>query len=162
MVDLRSLIRSELDSFRTVATKRSILIDDPALPEIDCKARATPEDLIVCLKQLLTNALTFSEPGQLIAVALEPEPSKYKIVIRDEGPGVPDSERDSIFEAFVSVPRNIRKDTTGVPRPAELEGTGLGLYLARKIARRFGGDVTCQNRAGGGAEFTIELPRPIE
>ena len=160
-VDLRSVVSERVEAFRPIAAQRDILLDDLHLPELDCEVTAGSDDLGKCLWELLMNAYRFSEPGQLIEIQVKLEATKYRIVVCDEGPGVPDIERERIFDAFVSIPRYGRHLSADELPPAELEGTGLGLYVARKIARRLGGELTCKNRSTGGAEFTIELPRPI-
>ena len=66
----------------------------------------------------------------------------------DRGPGVPPDQRERIFEPFYRMPGASERDG----------GVGLGLALVRSIAERHGGRVDCDNRAGGGARFTLRLP----
>jgi protein-histidine pros-kinase len=70
--------------------------------------------------------------------------------VLDEGPGIPEAELERAFEPFY------RGEAS---RSRETGGTGLGLGIARNIARAHGGDVTLRNRAGGGLEATLMLPR---
>jgi two-component system, OmpR family, sensor histidine kinase RstB len=66
----------------------------------------------------------------------------------DRGPGVPDDERERIFEPFYRPSSRAGTDV----------GSGLGLALVREISRRHGGDVRCLGRAGGGSCFEVDLP----
>jgi signal transduction histidine kinase len=68
----------------------------------------------------------------------------------DEGPGIPEADLEHAFEPF------FRGEAS---RSRETGGTGLGLGIARNIARAHGGDVTLKNRPGGGLEATLVLPR---
>ena len=70
-----------------------------------------------------------------------------KLVVADRGPGVPQSERERIFEPFYRPPGARESDG----------GVGLGLSLVRQIARRHGGDVRYVARDGGGSLFEVEL-----
>ena len=70
--------------------------------------------------------------------------------VLDDGPGMPEAELERAFEPFV------RGESS---RSRETGGTGLGLGIARNIARAHGGDVTLANRPGGGLEATLTLPR---
>ena len=75
--------------------------------------------------------------------------SEVAVHVRDRGIGVSEKDRERIFLEFVRVDDSL---TTRVP------GTGLGLTIARRIARDHGGDLTCQGRAGDGADFVLRLP----
>jgi signal transduction histidine kinase len=69
-----------------------------------------------------------------------------RLIVADDGGGVPDALKEAIFEPFVRGTDN---------RP----GTGIGLFLIRRFAEFHGGTVTCTDRPGGGASFCVTLPR---
>jgi signal transduction histidine kinase len=76
----------------------------------------------------------------------------YEIVVEDNGPGIPEADRQRVFEPFV------RLETS---RNAETGGTGLGLTLVKAIAAGHGGTVTLENRAEGGLRARLYLPIPV-
>lgn len=74
--------------------------------------------------------------------------SNVNVIVSDRGPGIPETERDRIFEPFYRPAGSVE---TG-------QGFGLGLALVRQIARRHGGEVACEARDGGGSRFVVTLP----
>jgi two-component system sensor histidine kinase SenX3 len=72
-----------------------------------------------------------------------------RFVVRDHGIGIPEADRDRVFERFYRVDRARRRDTGG---------TGLGLAIVRHVAINHGGDVDVSSREGEGSAFTLRLP----
>jgi signal transduction histidine kinase len=100
------------------------------------------------LQNLLDNAGKHGR-GARVEVALERAASGARISVSDQGPGVPDGERERIFEPFYR-PQGHREGRDG--------GVGLGLSLVRQIAEHHGGSARCTDREGGGTRFEIDLP----
>lgn len=100
-----------------------------------------------CLMNLLDNALHY---GKQASIAVKDDPERLVITIQDSGPGIPDAELERVFAPFYRL-EGSRGRHTG--------GTGLGLGIARNIARAHGGELTLRNRAQGGLEARVELPR---
>ncbi len=103
------------------------------------------------LRHLLRNLLENSRrhaTGSVVEIELGHDEQDLTLRVLDRGPGVPESEREKIFEPFY---RLQGKAETG-------EGAGYGLALVRRIARLHGGDVVCLPREGGGACFEVRLP----
>lgn len=96
------------------------------------------------IRNLLDNARRHA-PGGAVEVVVEPlSQGGARLTVADHGPGIPEPERDRIFEPFYRVPGT-----------AHSEGAGLGLALVRQIARHHGGDVRCSPHAGGGTVFEV-------
>ena len=94
--------------------------------------------------RLLENALHYSPAHTTVTVSCR----DGSIEVRDEGAGLAPGEEEQVFERF-------RRGSAGRAGP---KGSGLGLPIARELARRWGGEVTLAPRAGGGASATIALP----
>ena len=101
------------------------------------------------IRNLLDNAAHHA-PGSPIQVELEVREGHALLRVLDRGPGVPEAERERVFEPFYR--REGRREDQDDDR-----GVGLGLSLVRQIARRHGGDATCLPRDGGGACFEVSL-----
>lgn len=112
-------------------------------------ARADADAIGQVLTNLLDNAEKFSADRREITLRSEVTTGEVKIAVLDRGTGVPPGEDAQIFEPFH---RSHDSLASGIP------GTGLGLTLARGIAREHGGDLTFQRREGGGSVFTLRVP----
>jgi signal transduction histidine kinase len=99
------------------------------------------------LRNLLENARRYA--GEDIAVHVQRDGvDMVRVAVCDRGPGVPEAERERIFEPFYRMSGHAEREG----------GVGLGLALVRQIARRHGGDVVCTPREGGGSCFALTLP----
>jgi signal transduction histidine kinase len=106
-----------------------------------------PRSLKRMLTNLIDNAVKY---GSSAAIQVEDGATGLRICVRDEGPGIAEAELERVFEPFYRVEAS-RNRATG--------GSGLGLTIARNIARTHGGDLVLKNRAGGGLEAELTLPR---
>lgn len=102
---------------------------------------------------LLDNALKYGPRGQTVAVAAERAGPVIQITVEDEGPGVPEKDREKIWERFHRLTRD-RGNHEG--------GSGIGLAVVRDVVTRHGGMCRVENREGRGARFVIELPAAAE
>ena len=103
------------------------------------------------LANLLSNAIKFTERGG-VRVEVEREADVVRIYVIDTGVGIPADAQDRLFDEFFQV-RN--------PERSRQKGFGLGLAIARRLARQFGGDVTVDSSPGHGSRFSIVLPASI-
>lgn len=100
------------------------------------------------IDNLLSNAVKYSPPGSTIRVALATTADTCTIAVRDEGPGIPEAERDRLFKDFS---RLSAKPTGGE------KSTGLGLAICRKIVEAHHGTVSAHNLPDRGSEFKVTL-----
>lgn len=98
---------------------------------------------------LLSNALKYSPPNSRIVVGLQPYERGWSISVRDQGPGIPENERDKLFKDFSRL---------SVRTTAGEKSTGLGLAICRKIIDAHNGSINARNMPEGGCEFTVHLP----
>jgi two-component system sensor histidine kinase KdpD len=121
----------------------SVDLDQPALV-----ARFDFVQTLRILGNLVDNALRYSPDGGSVEIHAERDGEWVAIFVSDRGPGVPEAERDRIFEAFYR-PRSEAPDAGRA---------GLGLSIARRLAELQGGTVEYAPRDGGGSIFTLRLP----
>lgn len=105
--------------------------------------------LAQALGNLLSNAVKFTPAGANITVGAEADESTLRIAVTDEGPGIPEDERDKIFTPFFRGSQG-RRFT---------EGMGLGLSIARDLVQAHGGVLECSPDGRSGSRFVIHLPR---
>ncbi len=141
-VDLAALLNRLCEERRDTAPQR-----------LECHCRdvaivpGDPTLLGVLFANLLDNALKYSAPGGSIRVTVTGGHRGTVVAVSDDGPGIPASESERVFEKYYR-----SSLTSGQP------GTGLGLFLVRQIAERHGGSVSLRSAPGEGAEFTVRLP----
>jgi signal transduction histidine kinase len=103
-----------------------------------------------CLANLVENAIRY---GGRAMIEVEDTAKQVAVRVVDGGPGMPEEELEHAFEPFYRGERS---------RSRETGGTGLGLGIARNIARAHGGEVVLKNRAAGGLEAMLTLPRQVD
>ncbi len=110
------------------------------------KAHADPIRLRQVLRNLLTNARRYG--GSRVEVAVASSEETTTVEVRDDGPGIPERDRDQIFEPYF-------RSTEG---DVEVSSVGLGLTVSRQLARLMGGDLTYRYE-NGWSVFSLSLPR---
>ncbi|MBE0532239.1 MAG: HAMP domain-containing protein [Rhodospirillales bacterium] len=138
--DLAAVLRSLCDAAATGPAKAAF--DGPDTLTIV----AGPVGIRRLFANLIGNAVTF---GHTALVSAQVEGETVLVNVDDEGPGIPDAEMGAVFRPFYRLERSRNRETGGV---------GLGLAIARSIARAHGGDVTLVNRPEGGLRATVRLP----
>ncbi len=108
--------------------------------------RAVPLALQRCVSNLIENAVKY---GGYARVTTAREGNTTVVRVRDGGPGIPDAQMERVFDPFYRIEAS---------RSRETGGTGLGLTIARNIARKHGATLTLRNAPGGGLEATLTLP----
>ncbi|MTJ82458.1 MAG: AAA family ATPase [Telmatospirillum sp.] len=114
----------------------------------DLSVHADPGLVYRIVANLLDNAIKYSEKGT-IAISCSAREGKIRIEVRDDGPGIPPDRQQAIFEDFVQL-SNVERN--------HAKGLGLGLAIAKKLARLMGGDVGVISSPGQGSVFWIDLP----
>ena len=147
---LDEVVDEVVRALRVVASTRDISISENVL-------RPAPftgdEDLVRRLiLNIADNAVRYAPSGSVVRVALDRAGADYAISVSDDGPGIPAEIQPRIFERFYRVDEARTHGRDG--------GAGLGLALARWIARAHGGDVTLAASSRAGSTFVITLPAP--
>ncbi len=122
----------------------------PDLPEVPMD----PVQIDQVLSNLLENAVRFSPPGGEILISVAPWRGSLQVRVADQGPGIPEGERERVFEPF------FRRDT------GARTGSGLGLAIARAVVLAHGGRIWVEGSPSGGTAVVFELPvvesEPVE
>jgi len=146
--DLRGLIRNVVAELKLQAVQRQVDIET-RWSDLPLVAWVDPVRFQQVMRNLLTNAIEFSpEGGRIDVIGDVTRSGDVHVRVRDQGPGIPENELESIFEPF------------GKPRVRgrRADGPGLGLALCRSIVSALGGRIAASRALEGGAEFLIELP----
>jgi signal transduction histidine kinase len=144
-VDVAAVLDGETDRAAMLAPQ--ISVSRTGLTTLSLNADATRLSQIV--SNLLDNARRYTPAGGAITVDLRADEGLAQVTITDTGPGIPDDQRDNIFERLVRLDAGRARDHGGA---------GLGLAIARALARAHGGDLVCLPHEGG-ARFRLTLPR---
>jgi len=146
LIELGDVVGSVLR--RAALQNHSVQLDlEPGLPML----RLDPVLFEQVLFNLIDNAAKYAPPGTAITLRARGEGAVVKLTILDEGPGLPDEDRERIFDKFYRVRAGDRQRA----------GTGLGLAIARGFMEAMGGTVTAANRSDrSGAVFTLTVPMP--
>jgi signal transduction histidine kinase len=139
-VDLAALIESLCEDLSDLG--RQVAFEGNGKTPYACR----PVSLKRAIRNLVENAVIY---GQRARVALERAGADFRIVIDDDGPGIPEAEFERVFAPFVRLEPS---------RSTETGGIGLGMAIARSIVHGHGGDITLANPEGGGLRATIRLP----
>ena len=105
------------------------------------------------LSNLLSNAIKYSPADMPIEVSVFGSDDSIEVSVTDRGPGIPENETERIFERFKRLGDHMTRSQGG---------TGLGLYIARQLARAIGGELSVKSDAGQGATFTLRLTATTE
>jgi len=146
-------VDEEVDLF-ALAAEECAYYEDARLGGDPVQVRGDPRLLRRMLRNLLENAKRYGAPP--IEVHLSRSGDQAQIAVCDHGAGVPDAERERVFDPFY---RPIRAaEAGGAGAAPDVAGAGLGLALVRQIARRHGGDARCAPRSEQGSCFVVVLP----
>ena len=146
-MDASALAREVASGVEPKLQRKGVVIELD-LPDSAVGLQTDPRKVRQILFNVLSNAVKFTERGS-VRVSLSTTDGTLFYTVLDTGPGIGEGDLEQIFEPFVQV------QTDGsIP-----SGTGLGLAVARELARHLGGDITLQSRLGEGSAFTIRLPK---
>ncbi len=149
-VNLNTLAESLCETFRGEAEAKGIRLH-LEMPSHPLVLEGDPEKIRIILKNLIENALAFTDSGGNVWVSLaQAQSGDYaQISVRDEGIGIPASALERIFERFYQVEGHLTRHHNGM---------GLGLSVARDLAQLHGGRIEAESEEGKGSCFTLYLP----
>jgi len=143
--DLRQVILETLEEMQPVLKSRSVRIEfGEMLPAAEFDLKLIKE----ALRQLLDNARKYSPAGSPIGVSCHSAGDAVVVQVADQGPGIPEVERERVFEKFYR----------GAREAGQSPGVGLGLAIARTVLKAHGGEIWLTSRPGVGTVFHFSLP----
>lgn len=145
-IDLADVARRAAGLLGVRAAQAGVAIQRPPVG-VHGPARGDFRRALQIAVNLTGNALRYSPKGATVTVAVTAEDGRTLLTVGDQGKGIALADQARIFDKFERVD------------PSEVGGNGLGLYIARRLARAMGGDLTVASAPGEGARFTLALPR---
>ena len=143
-VSIAEIVRETVESF---APERDIELEIAAEDPV---VRGDPPRLRQVFENIIANAVKYSPAGSPVRVRLTETDRTVRVTVTDTGIGIPTDEMRFIFERF-------RRASNA--KRSSIKGTGLGLYLAKTLVERHGGNIQVQSKLNEGSSFTIVLPR---
>ncbi|MGD9783225.1 MAG: ATP-binding protein [Hyphomicrobiaceae bacterium] len=153
-LDLNPIVREAAASLTPIFDRDGVVLDvqpaPPGLPPV----RADADRLIQVLINLISNAEKFCpKPGGHVRVTIRRDGDLARVSVIDNGPGIPEADREAIFDKFYQVKDRHKGD--GNPLGT---GTGLGLTISERIVTQFGGSIWVDAGVTAGSEFTFTVP----
>ncbi len=147
-VDSSDLLQAALAVVEPSARQKGLRVRT-VIPSQAPSLRTDPEKVRQILVNLAGNAVKFTDEGE-ICFALEHDVDEVRFLIQDTGPGIPSSAQERIFEPFTQLEEGLTR---------RHGGTGLGLYVASRLAGLLGGRIELASKPGEGSSFALALPR---
>jgi two-component system sensor histidine kinase/response regulator len=150
-LSLQPMFESLVESFGPLAEKKGLDFQSNFCIAEDLKILSNEFALRRILSNLLSNAIKFSKRGGKVTFLADYQDTFVVFSVRDEGAGIPQQHREEIFERFS---KHSSRGTEGE------RGTGLGLFLSRRLAWALEGNLTVESEEGAGSAFYLKLPVP--
>jgi signal transduction histidine kinase len=147
MVNVGRIVTQVIDDWRSLLERDQGLTVE--LPGEDVLIEADPARIRSIVVNLVQNAIKYSPDGGAITCRVSKTTEHAVIAVTDHGLGIAEQHMHALFSRFGRV---VTPETSSIP------GTGLGLYIARELARSYGGDIAATSRYGEGSTFTVSLP----
>ena len=140
------VVKNSEDLIKERKIKFKVNIEEKEVPKI---IKADIEKLTLTIKNLVENAIRYTDVGGDIAVSLGKKDNKVEFSIKDSGIGIPKEQQDRVFTKFFRGDNAVRKET---------EGTGLGLFICKNIIEAHDGKVWFESEENKGTTFSFSLP----
>ena len=143
-LDIVELTDTAIDGVKMLMSGHELKVDAPVE---SIEANVDPDRFQMVVRNLLSNAAKYSPSGTDITVDVRRDDDKAFVSVRDQGAGISKEDQATLFTRFGRI-----------ETAAHVQGTGLGLWLSREIARMHEGDLTVDSRPGAGSKFTFMVP----
>ena len=149
LYDPEKVIAEMLDSVRINADKNDISVEFKKLKKEIPTVCGDKDRIAIALKNLIDNAVKYSPEGETVTITLDADETNIHFEVIDNGIGIPEKSKRSLFNKFFRAENAIRKIT---------EGSGLGLFIVKSVVEKHGGTITVNSTAGKGTTFHVSFP----
>ena len=147
LVDIGKVISEAVDRNEQLATNRNVRLISQEV--YGPRVFGNKEMLVAAVKNLIENAISYSEPGSQVGIGCSTKEALAEIAVTDSGAGISSENQERVFERFYRVDPS---------RSRETGGTGLGLSIVKHVAKIHRGDVKLFSQLGVGSTFTLRIP----
>jgi len=148
-IDLIALTKRVVDDFREYATHHNVTIE-PDMPEDSCTVLADENRIRSVLTNLISNAIKYSPDGGPVHISLVDNDDAVVVEVQDHGIGIAPQDLPKIFDRFYRV---------NSPETQRIEGSGLGLPIAKTVIEKHKGELSVKSTPGKGSTFSVWLPK---
>ena len=147
LVDLNEVVAEAIDRNEQLAANRKIRLVSEQAQRLE--VFGNKEMLITAVKNLIENAITYSDPGSSVGIGCGVKQDIAEVAVTDSGSGISPENQQRIFERFYRADPSRSRDTGG---------TGLGLSIVKHVAKVHRGEVKLFSQVGVGSTFTLRIP----
>lgn len=148
--DLVPLVKEVVDTQALSAEQKQVRIEFDSYWPQKLTVHIDPDQMRRAIHNVISNAIKYTREGTVITVSYQQDAKHHKMLVTDQGIGIPAAEQSKVFRGFYRASNAVKSD---VP------GTGLGLYLVKTVLQRHGGSVSFVSQENKGTTFTLTLPK---
>ncbi len=145
-LELKEVLYAAVETLFPEASKKGVTFHFISVPE-RALLEGSFDDLLRAFINIFENAVKFSPRGGAVSISLKETTDSWMVEIADQGPGIPESEKERVFERFYK------------GRGEGPKGTGLGLAIVKHVIKAHGGEIEIRSFPGKGTKFLIRLPK---
>lgn len=149
-LEINQLIADCIENNQSFARQYQVKFQFSPLEQA-CLTYADAQRVQQIMSNLLSNAAKFSDPESLVNISVEAFPNEVKVIVADQGAGIPKQYQDRLFKKFSQVDGSSTR---------QKGGTGLGLSICKQMVERMNGQINFESTEGQGSTFYFTLPRP--
>lgn len=148
--DMSALMREIIETQSLSAQQKNVAIIFDKYWPATLSVRCDADQMRRAMHNVISNAIKYTRPDTIITITYQMDAKFHKILVIDQGIGIPTAEQSKVFRGFYRASNAVKSD---------IPGTGLGLYLVKTVLERLGGTVTCESQENHGTTFILSIPR---
>ncbi len=148
--DISALTREVVETQSLSAQQKNVAVIFDKYWPVKQIIQCDPDQMRRALHNVISNAIKYTRPGTVVTITFQQDAKHYKILVIDQGIGIPETEQGKVFNGFYRASNAVK---------SEIPGTGLGLYLVKTVFERHNGNVSFISEENHGTTFILTLPR---